>query len=83
MDKGGKDPKVLAQAAKHFEKFFTSEVRLKSVRKSYLGFHLGVRRHHGQLRFRLRAFGCSTWELYPFLPRSKGDFIPIFNAHSC
>jgi len=26
MDKGGKDPKVLAQAAKHFEKFFTSEV---------------------------------------------------------
>ena len=31
MDKGGKDPKVLAQAAKHFEKFFTSEVRQKKV----------------------------------------------------
>ena len=31
MDKGGKDPKVLAQAAKHFEKFFTSEVRDEKV----------------------------------------------------
>ena len=38
MDKGGKDPKVLAQAAKHFEKFFTSEVRRKSVRKKLSGF---------------------------------------------
>ena len=81
MDKGGKDPKVLAQAAKHFEKFFTSEVRRKGVRKSYLGYHLGVRRHHGQLRFRLRAFGCSTWELYPFLPRSKGDLNPMIKVH--
>ena len=38
MDKGGIDPKVLAQAAKHFEKFFTSEVRsgrLKKRIKSY------------------------------------------------
>ena len=36
MDKGGKDPKVLAQAAKHFEKFFTSEVRQKSVREKVI-----------------------------------------------
>ena len=33
MDKGGKDPKVLAQAAKHFEKFFTSEVRRGCLQK--------------------------------------------------
>ena len=33
MDKGGIDPKVLAQAAKHFEKFFTSEVRSGCLKK--------------------------------------------------
>ena len=33
MDKGGIDPKVLAQAAKHFEKFFTSEVRSGRLKK--------------------------------------------------
>ena len=34
MDKGVKDPKVLAQAAKHFEKFFTSEVRSGPLKRS-------------------------------------------------
>ena len=36
MEKGGKDQKVLAQAAKHFEKFFTSEVRWRSSREQML-----------------------------------------------
>ena len=74
MDKGGKDPKVLAQAAKHFEKFFTSEVRCRASREEkLLEDDSGVCRYHGQFCLCLRAPWRSTRKLYTLLPGSEGE----------